>query len=495
MLLSKSVTCKILFILAITTVIAACEVRPQLELVNSNIYVSEKKDIAVAVVIPDSTRTFATAIDIPGGCLGDIKFIPATYGETFQQLINDRFSRVFQSVKIVPSIAMTKDSEAVFEATLSEVGQRFGCLASPNAFVRIKGALRALDQDGNDLWRSGRNQYQHNVGLLMSNIDLEVGRDISTALSKLVDEWTQELLRLPPQAYGVEGFADPAPKLARAKSQRSEPEQPAFPTRPMKIRFKKGPSHPDDIAVIIGNANYGTLGKDVPDVKPAYADAASFKAYAIKTLGIREGNIIYMQDATGAQMNRIFGSRDNPNGQLSDWIRRDRSNIYVYYSGHGAPGGRDGNAYLIPSDADSSRIEINGYKLNTLYANLARLPVKNVTVILEACFSGASQGGSVISNASSVYLKAKTPDIPSNITVISAGASDQMASWEEDGSNGLFTKYYLKGMNGAADEEPVGNADGTVSNREIEDYLRETLSYYARRYYGRDQNAQIVIRR
>ncbi len=473
-------------------VVAACEVQPQLELVSSNLYVSQKKDISVAVVIPDSTRQFSTAIDIPGGCLGTIAFVPAPYGETFQQLLNDRFSRAFESVRIVPSIAMASDSDALFEATLTEVGQRFGCLASPDAFVRVKGGLRALDFDGRELWRSGRSQYEHHVGLLVADMNREVGQNISEGLSKLVDEWTQEVLQLPPQAYGVEGISEPAPRIATAAPRQIEPEEPAFPSAPLKIRFKKGPSQPDDIAVIIGNANYGKLGKDVPDVKPAYADAASFKSYAIRTLGIREGNIIDMRDATGAQINRVFGSRDRPDGQLSDWIRKGRSNVYVYYAGHGAPGGSDGNAYLIPSDADSTRIEINGYQLNTLYRNLGSLPAKSITVILEACFSGASQSGAVISNASPVYLKAKTPDIPKNITVISAGASDQMASWEEDGSNGLFTKYYLKGMSGEADEKPIGNGDGKVTDHEISEYLKETLSYYARRYYGRDQKAQIV---
>jgi len=271
------------------------------------------------------------------------------------------------------------------------------------------------------------------------------------------------------------------------------PEQSRFSTDPMKIKFNQGPSRADDIAVIIGNADYKKQGKDIPNVKPAYADAASFKKYAMTTLGIREGNIIYMRDATGAQMNRIFGTNTHPQGQLSDWVRKDKSNVYVYYAGHGAPGGRDGNAYLIPSDADSSRIEINGYGLKTLYGNLALLPAKSVTVVLEACFSGSSQSGAVISNASPVYLKAKTPDIPKNVTVIAAGASDQMASWEDDGSNGLFTKYYLKGMSGEADAKPSGNGDGTVTIEELKAYLGETLTYYARRYYGRDQKAQIIV--
>ena len=90
-------------------------------------------------------------------------------------------------------------------------------------------------------------------------------------------------------------------------------------------------------------------------------------------------------------------------------------------------------------------------------------------------------------------MKPKRTRIPSNVTVISAGAADQMASWEEDKSQSLFTKYFLKGMSGEADADPYGNKDGTVGYAELDRYLQRTLTYYARRYYGRDQTARIVV--
>ena len=166
--------------------------------------------------------------------------------------------------------------------------------------------------------------------------------------------------------------------------------------------------------------------------------------------------------------------------------------MHVYYAGHGAPGGSEGGAYLVPSDADGNRIELNGYPLEVLYRNLGALPAQSVMVVLEACFSGASQAGAVISNASPVFLKPKLAAVPPNVTVIAAGAANQMASWEEDGSHGLFTKYFLKAMGGEADAKPYGDGDGTVQLTELDAYLKDTLTYYARRYYGRDQTAHIV---
>jgi hypothetical protein len=68
-----------------------------------------------------------------------------------------------------------------------------------------------------------------------------------------------------------------------------------------------------------------------------------------------------------------------------------------------------------------------------------------------------------------------------------------VASWEKDDSHSLFTKYFLLGMGGAADKSPHGNGDGKVAYAELGKYLDDTMTYYARRYYGRDQNAQIVM--
>ena len=84
------------------------------------------------------------------------------------------------------------------------------------------------------------------------------------------------------------------------------------------------------------------------------------------------------------------------------------------------------------------------------------------------------------------------PTVPRNVKVISAGAADQMASWEKDESQSLFTKYFLLAMSGEGDKKPYGNGDGKVEDKELQNYLDDTMTYYARRYYGRDQRVQIV---
>ena len=260
-----------------------------------------------------------------------------------------------------------------------------------------------------------------------------------------------------------------------------------FPQKPMNIQFQKSKPNPNDVAVIIGNANYEKMGKDIPNVNPAYADAEGIKQYFIQAKGIKEGNIIHLRDATSAQLSSVFGNINSHKARLYSWVKPNISNIYIYYAGHGVPGGKKGNSYLVPTDANSQTIQFSGYPLSILYSNLGKIPAKSITVILEACFSGASQAGSLFSKSSPIIIKAKKTMIPKNVKVISAGAADQMASWEEDSSHSLFTKYFLKAMSGEGDT----NNDGKVSDTELKEYLSDTMTYYARRYYGRDQKVQI----
>ena len=278
-------------------------------------------------------------------------------------------------------------------------------------------------------------------------------------------------------------------------AQASPPPQPALgrlSEAPLALSFPKGPERPDDIAVIIGNADYTKLGHDIPDVRPAHADAAGIRLYVTQALGISDKNIIAMTDATAAQMLAVFGSDKDHRGQLYDWVKSGRSRVFVYYAGHGAPGNDDGGPYLVPADAEASRIGLSAYPLPLLYDNLAKLPAESITVVLEACFSGQSQAGSLVGKASPILISSKAVTPPAKVTVIAAAAGDQIASWEPDETHSLFTEYFLRGMSGEADKPPYGNGDGVVSLAELEPYLKETLTYYARRYWGRDQVVQIA---
>jgi hypothetical protein len=310
-----------------------------------------------------------------------------------------------------------------------------------------------------------------------------------------IHESSVAVLNVQPAAQVAQAVA-PAP--SKIVPSRPAPVEPApvvaetFPSKPVAVTFPRGKPNPDDIAIIIGNANYKATAKDIPDVVPAYADAEGMKRYALQALGIKEENVIFIKDGRLTDFVATFGNDSNHKGKLFNWVKAGKSNVFIYYSGHGAPSADGSSSYLVPVDAQGSLIALSAYPLRTLYANLAKLPAISVTVVLESCFSGSSQSGTVIKNASPVFQKALQETVPPNLTVISAASGTQIASWEQDKSSGLFTKYFLLGMAGAADKKPYGNSDGKVTHEELARYLAETVSYSAQRYYGREQTAQIL---
>jgi len=249
----------------------------------------------------------------------------------------------------------------------------------------------------------------------------------------------------------------------------------------------------DAVAVIIGNRSYSKYHRDVPDVLYAHNDAEAMKQYVIHTLGYREGNVLYAEDATQATLTSLFGTEKRRSGKLANRLHGNRSDIFIYYSGHGAPGLSDHRGYLVPVDADPATLEINGYPLEILYNNLAALPAHSITVVIDACFSGSSAGGAVVQGASDLVIRAADPrQRLSGATVITASGPDQVASWDKQAHLGLLTRYFLEGVTGAADTKAFGNGDGRVTVSEVKKYLNEEVPYDARKHYGRDQEPQIT---
>ncbi|OGR29432.1 MAG: hypothetical protein A2091_01675 [Desulfuromonadales bacterium GWD2_61_12] len=245
------------------------------------------------------------------------------------------------------------------------------------------------------------------------------------------------------------------------------------------------------VAVIIGNMNYMSAKKSVPNVDYALNDAQAIKEILVNVKGYREGNIIYLEDATQAEMVSTLGNKDNHKGRLFNWVRPE-SDVFIYYSGHGAPSLTDGSGYLLPVDADPTTVELNGYPLDTLYRNIAKLPARSITVVIDACFSGSSQGGTITKNASSIALKPITlPKVQNGINVLAATDVGEIASWDTEAQHSLFTSYFLKALSGEADQKPYGNEDRQISLAEVQEFLSLEVTYMARRQYGRDQNPQI----
>ena len=243
------------------------------------------------------------------------------------------------------------------------------------------------------------------------------------------------------------------------------------------------------VTVIIGNRIYS---HSVQEVVYAHRDADSVRAFSANVLGYREGNVIDLRDATLAQLVAVFGTQANHKAKLFDYLRAGRSDVLVYYSGHGVPGLKKRRGYLLPVDGDPNAAEFTGYSLDLLYSNLRKLPARSVTVILDACFSGETSAGSLIRATSGIRITPKLPHDVGRLTILTAAQADQVASWDEKREHGLFTEYLLRALHGRADRSPFGDGNRKITLKEIRNYLDEEMSYEARRRFGRYQKATII---
>lgn len=248
------------------------------------------------------------------------------------------------------------------------------------------------------------------------------------------------------------------------------------------------PANPDAVAVVVGNKNYkGSL----PAVDFAHNDAEAMKRFVVKILGVSEANVIDLRDATLADIEAVLGNARSHRGKLWRWVRPRESDVFVFYSGHGVPGLKDGRKYLLPVDGDPDAPEIRGYPTELLYENLTKLEARSVTVFMDACFSGESPRGTLVRAASGVRVVPKKMSDPP-LTVISAAGSDQVASWDQEAQHGLFTKHLLDALYGAADGNRYGNSDRRITLSEIKMYLDREMTYAARRHFGREQQVMII---
>lgn len=246
--------------------------------------------------------------------------------------------------------------------------------------------------------------------------------------------------------------------------------------------------NPEAIAVIIGNSTY----RNAPDVDFAHRDATLTSKYVEQALGFLPGNILYLEDATLTDLRILFGDDRSHQGRLYDLVRKERSDVFVFYSGHGAPDPGTRTGYLMPVDGDADRLTLTGYPLDLLYQNLGMLEARSVKVVIDACFSGATGAGDMlIAQASPIGITVRNPAaLIENGVVITASSGSQIASWHPKKRYGLLTYFFLKGLQGAA----ALNGDKTITVGEMQQYLQDSndgLPYWARRLHGREQMPQV----
>ncbi len=221
-------------------------------------------------------------------------------------------------------------------------------------------------------------------------------------------------------------------------------------------------------AVVIGNEKY----TQVAQVPHADNDAKIFAAYCEKTLGLPKQNIKLYENATyGTMIEAVSNIQKIANAYKGD------IKVIFYYAGHGIPDEASKEAYLLPVDANGMRMEVC-YPLSRLYSELAKMNTKNVTVFLDACFSGAQRGDGMLMAARGVAIKPKSNALTGNLVVFSAATGQQTAYPYKEKGHGMFTYYLLKKLSATRGECTLG---------ELGSYVCDEVAKQAIVFNGKEQ--------
>ena len=215
---------------------------------------------------------------------------------------------------------------------------------------------------------------------------------------------------------------------------------------------------PSTFAVIIANGDYAHASQ----VANAAADGRAVEQYLTRTLGIPAQNVTTYVNATYGQMASAMSHlRD-----IAAAYGEGNFSVLFYYVGHGLPDDTARESYILPVDVDPRNTEIC-YPLDRLYTQLGSLGASRVTVMVDACFSGANHGdGMLVPQSMGVTIKPKAASPSGNMIVLSAAEGDETAFPYAAKGHGLFTYWLLK---------KIRDTRGEVTLGELSDYVMENV--------------------
>lgn len=243
-------------------------------------------------------------------------------------------------------------------------------------------------------------------------------------------------------------------------------------------------------ALIIGNAAYH--GHHVPKSAFAGRDALMVRRQVLTRFGYDADNVVMLRDASLAQMHEAIGTAAAPAAGLAGKVAANRTPLVFFYSGHCVPGGNDARAYLLPVDANPDRADTTGLALRDIYAALQALQPRSLVMILDCGVAADSHAGPLLAAPMAATDDALLPSVGDRTIILAAASPGQIANVDADAGLGLFTRYLLLGLDGAADTSHLGNRDGRVTLGEVQSWLTEEMGYAAKRRYGRVQRPFVL---
>jgi hypothetical protein len=252
------------------------------------------------------------------------------------------------------------------------------------------------------------------------------------------------------------------------------PDYPAL--APAKVKAKP---RPNAVALIIGVDAY----QNIPRAEFAENDARYFYDYAINALGVPKDRIKLL---TGAEARKLDVEK-----ALLTWLKPlvagGKSDVYVFFSGHGLASDDGRDLFLLPYDGDRSLLDRSAIRRKELVDAIVGAGAASATLFLDTCYSGGTRSGeTLVASARPVLLAAKEEAVPANVTILTAAANDQLSSTLPATGHGLFSYYLMRGLEG---EASGGGRSLTASD--LLGYLSSRIPPEAAKL-GRSQTPQVV---
>ena len=224
-------------------------------------------------------------------------------------------------------------------------------------------------------------------------------------------------------------------------------------------------------AIIIGNY-------ECQNFPAMYIDLSIFKEYIQKTLGLKDKQIKILKNPSLGDMIVAF-----------DWIKNvteaynGESKVIVYYTGPGISDESTGEAFILPNDADALD-PLSGYSVNELCETFGNMSAKSIVVILDACFNGTKNDGTMIASSRGVAIKSKPATPRGNMVLMTASSNDETAYAVDDYYRGVFTTKFL---------QKVKETKGEATLGEIFDFASKEVSKNIILEKGKPQTPQVIV--
>ena len=247
-----------------------------------------------------------------------------------------------------------------------------------------------------------------------------------------------------------------------------------------------GVKNEGNLAVVVGNHDYQG---DLPDNPDGSSDADAVIALLIDQLGYKQENIIDLRDATLADFERVFGSANDPGGEIAKRIdKKDPGDVFIYVASHGMVKEDDGKqVYLLPVDAKLDDLDKTAYGMQELYENLGKTGARTIMLMLEANFAKNLDELINPPNLPELEVEAMPVNPVPGLAVFKASDRDQKTIKDPEYGIGLFTRYLIEGLAGRADQAPLGNGDKRIDTVELYVYTADAVRTAARKSFGLEQ--------